>query len=41
MFKDIQPNSLNKLNFNQTRAGMYILKLKAEGLSESIKVMVQ
>ena len=41
-FKDVQVNSVNKLNLRQQpTSGVYILTLKAEGLSESIKVVVQ
>lgn len=38
----VQPNSINKLNLKQQPApGVYILKLKAEGLSESVKVVIE
>ncbi|MCY7421049.1 MAG: T9SS type A sorting domain-containing protein, partial [Chitinophagaceae bacterium] len=40
-FNDVQANTFNKLNLQQPTAGIYILKLKGEGLSESIKVVVQ
>ena len=40
-FKEVQANTLNKLNLQQPAPGIYILKLKGEGLSESIKVVVQ
>lgn len=40
-FKDVQANTFNKLNLQQPTAGIYILKLKGDGLSESIKVVVQ
>lgn len=42
LFNNVQPNSINKLNLKQQPApGVYILKLKAEGLSESIKVIIE
>ena len=42
IFNNVQPNSINKLNLKQQPApGVYILKLKAEGLSESIKVIIE
>lgn len=41
-YKNIQAGNINKLNLlQQPTPGLYILKLKSEGLSESIKVMVQ
>jgi len=41
-FKNIQANSANFLNLQHpAAAGMYILKLQAQGLSETIKVLVQ
>jgi len=41
-FKSIQANSANTLNLHHPpAAGMYILKLQAQGLSETIKVLVQ
>lgn len=40
-FKEVQANALNKLNLQQPAPGIYILKLKGEGLLESIKVVVQ
>ena len=42
MINNVQPNSLNKLNMKQQPApGLYILKLKGEGLSESAKVVIE
>jgi len=42
IFNNVQPNSLIKLNLKQQPApGVYILKLKAEGLSESVKVVIE
>jgi hypothetical protein len=42
IFNNVQPNSINKLNLKQQPApGVYILKLKAEGLSESVKVVIE
>ena len=39
---NVQPNTVTKLNLKQKLvAGMYILKLKGEGLSESIKVIIE
>lgn len=40
-FKEVQANTLNKLNLQQPAPGIYILQLKGEGLLESIKVVVQ
>jgi hypothetical protein len=40
-FKEVQANALNKLNVQQPAAGIYILKIKGDGISESIKVVVQ
>ncbi len=40
-FKDVQANTLNKLNLQQPTPGIYILKLKGDDLSESVKVVVQ
>ncbi|MDB5190544.1 MAG: type sorting protein [Segetibacter sp.] len=41
-FKNVQANGLNKLNLKQQpTTGIYILTLKAEGLSESSKVVFQ
>ena len=40
-FKEVQANALHKLNLQQPAPGIYILKLKGEGLLESIKVVVQ
>lgn len=42
LFENIQAGSMNKLNLQHLPPpGLYILKLKGEGLSESIKVVVQ
>ena len=42
IFNNVQPNSINKLNLKQQPApGVYILKLKAEGLSESVRVVIE
>jgi len=42
MINNVQPNSLNKLNMKQQPApGLYILKLKGEGLSESAKIVIE
>ncbi|MEO6638560.1 MAG: T9SS type A sorting domain-containing protein [Ginsengibacter sp.] len=42
VINNVQPNSITKLNLQQQPApGVYILKLKAEGLSESIKVIIE
>ena len=42
IFNNVQPNSINKLNLKQQPApGVYILKIKAEGLSESVKVVIE
>ncbi|MEP7141853.1 MAG: T9SS type A sorting domain-containing protein [Ferruginibacter sp.] len=42
IFKNLQANTVNKLNLKQQpAAGVYILKLQGEGISESIKVVVQ
>jgi hypothetical protein len=42
IFNNVQPNSLIKLNLKQQPApGVYILKLKAEGLSESARVVIE
>lgn len=39
---NVQPNSATKLHLTQKlAAGIYILKLKGEGLSESIKVIIE
>ncbi|KAA9038489.1 T9SS type A sorting domain-containing protein [Ginsengibacter hankyongi] len=39
---NVQPNSINKLNMKQQPApGLYILKLNAESLSESAKVIIE
>lgn len=41
-FKNIQPGGLNRLNLKQKPApGIYVLKLTANGISESIEVIVQ
>ena len=41
-YKNVQANTINKLNLSQPpAAGVYILKLQADGLSESIRVVVQ
>ena len=41
-FANLQDGTLNQLNLRQKpMAGMYVLKLQAEGMSESIKVVVQ
>lgn len=41
-FKDVRVNAINNLNLKQQpSAGIYILTLRGEGLSESIKVVVQ
>lgn len=41
-FTNLQDGTLNQLNLRQKpMAGMYILKLQGEGMSESIKVVVQ
>lgn len=41
-FKDVRVNEINKLSLKQQpTAGIYILILKGDGLSESIKVVVQ
>jgi hypothetical protein len=40
--KNVQANTINRLSLKQKpTAGIYILKLKAEGVSESIKIVVQ
>ncbi|MEO8109915.1 MAG: T9SS type A sorting domain-containing protein [Ginsengibacter sp.] len=42
IINSVQPNSINKLNLKQQPApGVYILKLKAGGLSESVKVVIE
>lgn len=41
-FRNVQANTNNKLNFKQQpTAGIYVLKLQGEGLSETIKVVMQ
>ena len=41
IFKTVPANTLNKLNLNHMPApGQYILKLKAAGLSENVKVVI-
>jgi uncharacterized protein (UPF0333 family) len=42
IINNVQPNSANKLSMRQQPGpGMYILKLKGEGLSESVKVVIE
>lgn len=42
VINNVQPNSATKLNLKQQPSpGIYILKLKGEGLSESIKVIIE
>jgi len=42
VINNVQPNSATKLNMKQQPSpGIYILKLKGEGLSESIKVIIE
>jgi hypothetical protein len=41
IFKTVPANTINKLNLNHMpAAGQYILKLKAAGLSENVKVVI-
>ncbi len=42
IFNSVAANAINKLNLKQQPApGVYILKLKSEGLSESVKVVIE
>lgn len=42
IFKSVPANTINKLNMeHQPAPGVYILKLKAEGLSESVRVVIE
>jgi hypothetical protein len=42
IIKSVQANAINKLNLRQQPTpGVYILQLKAEGLSESVKVVIE
>jgi hypothetical protein len=42
IINNVQPNSINKLNMKQQPApGLYVLKLNGEGLSESVKVIIE
>lgn len=42
ILNNVQPNSITKLNMKQQPApGVYILKLKGEGLSESARVIIE
>ncbi len=41
VINSVQPNSINRLNLKQQPGpGVYILKLKAEGLSEAVKIVI-
>ena len=42
IFNSVTANTINRLNLKQQPApGMYILKIKAEGLSESVRVVIE